>query len=443
MAPSAHARPSGPSLACQAYPDVPGCSGQLLACSTCHDSTWPATWNAYGSAVYAALLDAEFDAGLVDALLEVEALDSDDDGVLNVDELALGTNPGRADDVWPWCLPTLDLGAQVPADYDFRRALRRTMVLYCGRSPRLDELDDFDGDGPDDATLHDRLHERLDECLAGDYWQAQALPRLADPFITPIASVGADTTIGITIADYDWDYRLFRYIMTGDRDVRDLLLADYHVIEQGGALVPVPGVQGTGVGGQPLAPEHRAGMITTQWFLARNTMFSGLPRTTAAQAYRAYLGQDIAQQQGLWPVAGEPLDVDDSGVAEGECANCHSTLDPLSYAFAYYEGIAGSSTGTWQAGRPAEVIPGWSDDQAFILGEPVDSVPQWAQAAVDSEMFARNVVAVLYQHALGRGPAVDEQAEFDALWQSLPAEQWRAERMIHRLVDTRAFGGDR
>ena len=55
-------------------------------------------------------------------------------------------------------------------------------------------------------------------------------------------------------------------------------------------------------GGQPLDVEHRAGMITTQWFLVINTMLSDLPRTTAAQAYRSYLGEDIARQEGIWPV---------------------------------------------------------------------------------------------------------------------------------------------
>lgn len=299
LAETAHARPTGPSLACQTYGDVPQCRGRLLDCSTCHDSTWPPSWNAYGLAVYGALPDEGFDAGLVEALLAVEEQDSDGDGVLNIDELALGTNPGRDEDAWPWCLPPLDPDALVPVDYDFRRALRRAMVLYCGRSPTWDELDAFDGDDPEPATLHERLHAQLDECLAGDYWQVQALPRLADPFVTPIAAVGVDTTIGITIADYEWDYRLFRYIMTGDRDVRDLLRADYHVVVQDGELVPVQGVQGGGVGGQPLAPQYRAGMITTQWFLARNTMFSGLPRTTAAQAYRAYLGQDIADRKSV------------------------------------------------------------------------------------------------------------------------------------------------
>lgn len=49
--------------------------------------------------------------------------------------------------------------------------------------------------------------------------------------------------LGAGFADYAWDYRLFAYIMTGDRDVRDLLVADYHVEQRvDGCLEPVGGV---------------------------------------------------------------------------------------------------------------------------------------------------------------------------------------------------------
>jgi hypothetical protein len=86
-------------------------------------------------------------------------------------------------------------------------------------------------------------------------------------------------------------------------------------------------------GGQLLEKDKRVDMLTTQWFLARNTMFSELPRTSAAAAYRSDLGADISMTQGLKPVANEPDDVDNKGVKEARCASCHSTLDPLAYAF--------------------------------------------------------------------------------------------------------------
>src|SRR5262249_7413164 len=149
------------------------------------------------------------------------------------------------------------------------------------------------------------------------------------------------------------DYRLWRYANTGDRDVRDLLLADYYVREQvPGQLEQIDNAVDDGTactddsvcaadshcdtgnspnvcrfndGVQVLVKEQRAGMIGMAWFHFINTMFSAMPRTTAAQAMRAYLGMDIARQQGINPIAGEPLDVDHRGVSQEECAQCHAT----------------------------------------------------------------------------------------------------------------------
>jgi hypothetical protein len=54
----------------------------------------------------------------------------------------------------------------------------------------------------------------------------------------------------------------------------------------------------------------------------------------------SYLGLDIAKQEGLYSVASEPQDYDAKGVTAKECAACHATLDPLTYPFRNYNGIA-------------------------------------------------------------------------------------------------------
>ena len=184
-------------------------------------------------------------------------------------------------------------------------------------------------------------------------------------------------------------------------------------------------------------------MITTQWFLMANTMFSALPRTTAAQAYRAYLGMDISHSEGIMPVPGEPADIDQKGVAQPACAACHSTLDPLAYAFAYYSGIVlPSGTGLFMPGRPEAEMPGWDPElqKGVIFGQEVEDLNQWAAVAVESEAFRRNLADMFFTHALHRQPAPDEHEEFTALWQSIPGDGWSANQLIHRLVDTRAFG---
>jgi hypothetical protein len=257
--------------------------------------------------------------------------------------------------------------------------------------------------------------------------------------------------------------------MTGDRDVRDLLLADYHVRERvAGELEQIDVVVDDGggcaddsacafdhfcnddgicvyrAGLQPLVAEQRAGMIGTTWFHFINTMFSAMPRTTAAQAMRGYLGIDLARQQGVLPVADEPLDVDGKGVAQVECAQCHSTLDPATYAFAKYNGIeGGGSASLYDPGRPQRRGLWDPDDepQGMLLGQPVNTLREWAAVAVASDQFRYHLARVLFDYAIGRAPGPQDE-EFEALWSSWSSADvgYSANRFLHELVDTNAFG---
>ena len=460
------ARPDGPAILCKTYPDAALCAGTLPSCDTCHTSTWPAAWNDFGLELLAEVADhgGPFEVALPLALDAVAEADSDLDGLGNLDEIHAGTSPGDPLDAWIPCELAGEAGSAIrapggsagdlPDGYDMEMSHRRAMILYCGRSPSFAEMADFratagsgagsDDDGAAREASHRALHDAVTACLDGPYWRDDGVRRLADPRIRPLSAVGLDSPVGITIGDYEWDYRLFAYIMTGDRDIRDLLLADYHVeAAPDGTLQRVSGTFPSpigGAGGQPLQVDQRAGMITTQWFLSINTMFSALPRTTAAQAYRAYVGFDIAKQQGLYPIADEPVDVDNRGVADAQCAVCHSTLDPLSYAFSEYRGIAGGNTGTYDPGRPAAVIPGWTDNQGALFGEPVGDVREWAEKAAGRDAFRREIVRTLFQHAVERRLTPDDEVELAAIWRALPEDGWSANRAIHRIVDTRAFG---
>jgi len=497
----AYARPTAPALLCQQYSDIPECSGKVVGCDTCHETVDPPTWNPFGTDLRSALDRSEtFEEALAGALRAIEEDDSDGDGVTNVGELTAGTAPGDAMSTAGETNDTPEADEQ-PA-YDLAFAYKRAVTLYCGQSPSYDQLKKFRETAKDEATGRKRLHEALAECLRSDYWQKDAVLRLADKRIKPQASLGPDTDLRLgqlrpVLGDYWFDYRLWRFIMSDDRDMRELLTADYHVLEaedgtltQTWELLEKPSPMDLG-GGQPLDPQYRAGMITTQWFLHSNTMVSALPRTTAAQAYRAYLGADISAMQGLMPVPGEPADVDNKGVKQARCAGCHSTLDPLSYAFAKYEGSPSRSSsmrmmtpangevaadgemtaddemttdggiadggvmgmpmgqydvlaniGGYNAQRPFDRIPGWDDEkqQPYVLGQPVDDLIGLVKVAVASDQFKRNLAEMFFRHALGAEPTLAQQAEFKSLWQSMPDDDYSANRLIHRLVDTHSFG---
>jgi hypothetical protein len=442
----AQAKPSGPMLFCAAQPDAPACQGALPTCDMCHTTTYPVSWNAYGASLFPGL-GGDFEANLGAAIQAVADADADGDGLSNAAEIAQGTWPGDplsrlvedpTQDADP--NPRWDIG-----EWDARFAYKRTSLTFCGRSPTFAEYEAFDALPSDDDRIA-AVHAALDECVQSPYWRAFVLPRLADKRIRPLAAVGQDSTVGIRLADYDWDYRLWVWALTDGRDARDLLTADYHVEPDGtGGLRKVEGAFGSSQfgGPQPLEPERRAGMITTQWFFVINTMFSSLPRTTAAQAYRAYLGADISRYEGIRPVANEPADVDRKGVQEAECASCHSTLDPLSYAFAPYNGISGGGSGRFNPNRAGQLIPDWADNQAVIADVEVDDLVAWAAVAASSDAFMRTLGLTFFRLALGRDPSPDENPEFIAMWRALPEDGYSLDAMLHRLVDTKAFGAPR
>lgn len=182
-------------------------------------------------------------------------------------------------------------------------------------------------------------------------------------------------------------------------------------------------------------------MITTSWFIAVNTMFSPLPRTTAAQAYRAYLGQDIALGQGIQPVPGEPADIDKRGVGATGCVDCHSTLDPLSYAFVWYNGISGRETGAYSETRPMTTMPGWTNNRGSLLGQPITTAQDFAKVAVATDLFPRNLANIFLKHAIEREPKTAEGESFEQLWRSIASDGWSANKLIHRIVRSSFFGG--
>lgn len=464
----AHAKPTAPALFCETYADASACAGRGVTCTTCHTSTSPASpdWNEYGYQIVDAVLGGGLDmeaAGVLDGVLrDIENDDPDGDGASSLEEILLGTLPGDPTSHFaPLAAPqgTANPTYKINA-WDAGFALKRATIAFCGRSPTYDEMQDLAASADEDAA-RDFVHERLDACLSSAFWTNEGLSRLADERVRPI-------DLGVS---FDWDYRMWRYLMTEDRDIRELLTADYHVREASpNQLREIDDVVDDGTpcandaqcafdhscqdggvcrfraGRQPLVQSERAGMIGTQWFHFINTMFSAMPRTTAAQAMRGYLGMDIAKQQGIRPVSPiEPLDVDDKGVAQEECAQCHSTLDPATYVFAKYQGIEGGGASLLNPQRPINFGLWASVDeepQGVLLGEPVDSLREWGAVAASSDAFMHNMARVLFEYALGRAPGPQDKEDFDALWPSWPSLEvaYSANRFIHALVDSDAFG---
>ena len=434
----AFAKPEGGNSFCEVYPNSPFCATGKVECNFCHAG--PPVLNSYGMDMQKVFAGGDFldVMAFMTKLKDIEATDSDGDSNTNIDEIMQGTLPGDRESA-------IENNAMTYT-YQNDLAFKKMKAIYCGDSVSYDEMQAFAAS----ADKNQFIHSALDECLESDYWKNEALHRLADEKIMPIEAVGS-MTAAVKIAEYDWDYRLYSHIMTGNRDVRELLTADYHIDENGNVLTGTVarsegfqlGERIVIAGGQPLQANRRAGMLTTQWFISVNTMFARLPMNTASQAYRAYLGKDIAKGEGLFPMAGEPRDVDNKNTAQPACAVCHSTLDPLAYPFSTYRGIEigidlafGNPIGTYDGGRTP-----W-EGQGALFGQPVGDLMEWANMAIETDEFKKKIALDLYTQALSRGPvSQSEQAEFTACWQAMPENGYSANALIHCIVDSMGFAG--
>lgn len=427
--------PQGPMIFCETYSESPACQNGKVDCTLCHQV--PPVLNPYGQNLQKIIEGQDFVSSLPEALLEIQKKDSDQDSISNGNEIAAGSAPGDPQSTPKSSEPKSGL------KYNHSWALKRVKGIFCGTMPTYEQIQQVKKSN----QPKQHIHKELDTCLQSEYWTEEALHRLADKKIRPVFSVGKEGDV--VIGDYKWDYRLFAHIMSGDRDARELLTADYH-IDLAGKKVSgriareEPATVGSRIviaGGQPLTPSRRMGMITTQWFISTNTMFAKLPRTTAAQAYRAYLGKDLAKNEGIIPIENEPRDVDNAKVKPKECAVCHSTLDPLAYAFSPYRGIdpvsalITNSIGTYNSTRTP-----WEGDGA-IFGQPVDNMEEWVDVAIKSDEFKQNLARDIWFLVFGRNPVPSEEKEFQDLWQGLEKDNFNINKMIHRLIDTMAFGG--
>lgn len=460
------AQPPAPAAFCEVYPEVPACAGGAVDCAACHET--PPALNLYGADISAALSPGEarplhedvFLEGLDQALLAIEGLDSDGDGFANIDELTSGSSPAD-----PASTPTATRCTDAdPSDgydvcaYDYDYTFKKVFIDFCGRSPTLYEREEFRRT----ASKSGALHEALDTCLDSEHWRGirGRVWNLANPKIAPQQAVKSGRNPGeIPLADYDDDYAYWVWTQTDDRDARLVLTGQNFVSAsfdgttttyEAWDRTPSEDEQLRGYDRfQNVRAVKRAGLLTHRWFLMSNTMFTGVPRTTAAQAYRAYLGLDIARLEGLSPVDGEPVDYDSKGVAEPGCAACHSTLDPLTYPFSRYEGIDGGRADAYS--YSSDRMLGFVDvdgasvadtpEAGVIFGQEVADLTEWAQVAANSEAFRKATVSDYWEMLLGEPPRASEQAEYTDLVDAFGTDHGHnVEAMLHDLIDTEAYG---
>ncbi len=449
---TAWAKPPAAGVFCATYPTSPFCVGQQPACTMCHVA--PPQRNVFGTSLEPKLApgaprplsDDDFAAALPAALQAVESADADGDGVANLAEVQKGTFPGDPKS-FPFDTPCA--GGANPqyavCHYDPKYTYKKLLLDFCGSSPTYPQLKTFVA--LDDAGQRAFLDTELDRCLGTEFWRGKngQLWRLANSKIRPVGSLKSGEDQGqIPLADYYDDYALYAYTQLDDHDAREVLTATYFVERTTNptryTAVPVKSTQ-------PMDFAHRAGNMTSTWTLVDFVMFTALPRNAAAQMYRAYLGLDIAKQEGLQSIPNEPRDYDAKGVTQQQCAACHATLDPLSYPFRNYNGIGGAASAQYLPNRIELLFNGLAPtitqipEAGYVLGQRVNNLVEWGQVASNSDAFARAVVTDYWKFLMGHAPSAEEQTEFIQVWQHFKGNHvFRVKPMLHELIRTEAYG---
>jgi hypothetical protein len=454
LASVAFAKPPAGGVFCAKYPASPECVGRQPACSYCHVS--PPQRNVFGASVEANLApgaprplsDGDFSMALPGALAAVEQLDADGDGFSNLVELQRGTLPADVNNK-PVDRPCA--GQENPqftvCQYDLKLAYKRLLLDFCGASPTFAQLKAF-SERPSDDDRKAFLDVELDRCVQSEFWRGKngQLWKVAHPKIRPVGSLKEGEDRGaIPLADYYDDYALFAWTQTDDHDAREVLTADYFVRRQ---TNPTRYTRVQSLASQKVDQAHRAGNMTTAWSLTYFVMFTALPRNAASQMYRAYLGLDIAKQEGLFSVPNEPQDYDAKGVTQQACAACHATLDPLTYPFRNYNGISSAQYETQYIPNRLElgfanVSPRISQtpERGMLFGQPVNDLREWAHVGANSDAFAISTTTDYWKLLIGHAPRPDENAEFVATWKRFKGDhQWRVQKLLHDIVKTEAYG---
>lgn len=455
------AQPSAPGTFCKEFPNSPLCAGGGIDCTVCH--TIPPALNAYGKQLKASLLPGQkrplkhddFTRGLKDALAAIGDKDADGDGVSNNDEILAGYLPGDKNSKPSTIKDPCANGAK-QCKYNHRYAFKKASLDFCGKSPTYEQLEAFDK--ADDKT--DEIRNLLKKCMDSEFWLGKdgVLWKIAHKKIRPLQAIKAGKNEGpIPLGDYYDDYNLFVYSQIDNHDARDILTAKYFVdrtdaTDKTGTTYSVrpANKRNSGAARQMVSKDKRSGILTTRWTLVFFTMFSVLPRATAAQMYRAYLGLDIAKMEGLYTVKNEPADYDNRNVRIAACAGCHTTLDAMTYPFSRYNGLsiqagplAGySATRMKSFARVEGSRVGYVPEAGFLLGQRVKNLVEWGKVAAASDDFAKATVKEYWTLLIGELPKTGKDKEtFEKLWKDFKTiHNYSVERMLTALVQTEAYG---
>ena len=199
----------------------------------------------------------------------------------------------------------------------------------------------------------------------------------------------------------------FESIMREDRNVLDLLTADYTFLNERLAKhYGVPGVYGSQFRRVKIADENRRGLLGQGSILA----VTSYPNRTSVVLRGKYILENILGTPPPSPPAAVPplKETGDDGKpaslrtlmerhrATPACATCHRVMDPLGFSLENFD-----ATGRWRAREAAGVVDASGQ---LADGTPVDGPVALRKALLKHpEQFVRTMTEKMLTYALGRG----------------------------------------
>ena len=236
---------------------------------------------------------------------------------------------------------------------------------------------------------------------------------------------------------------LFESIIREDRNVLDLLRADYTFVNERLARhYGIPGIYGSRFRRVPVTDDARKGLLGKGSMLA---VTSHAERTSPVLRGKWVLENIV----GL-PVPPPPPDVPQLKPAEDgqkpktlreqmaehrtnpTCATCHKVMDPVGLSLENFDAV-----GAWrtqEAGGPIDVSGQLAD------GRPVNGVVTLRQAILDRpELFVGTMTEKLMTYALGRGVSAEDMPGVRRVLNDASANDYRFSSLVLGIVKSVPF----
>jgi mono/diheme cytochrome c family protein len=236
---------------------------------------------------------------------------------------------------------------------------------------------------------------------------------------------------------------LFESMMREDRNVVDLLRADYTFIDERLARhYGIPGIAGSNFRRVPIADEARKGLLGQGSIL---TVTSHADRTSPVVRGKWILENLFGSPPPPPPPDVPQLKEDKEGEkpstvrqkmeahrANAVCASCHKIMDPLGLALENFDAV-----GAWrteEAGTPIDAATVLSD------GTPIDGVVSLRQALLRrQDVFVSTMTEKLMIYALGRGLTYNDMPAVRAIGRDAARQDNRFSSLILGVVRSTPF----